>query len=95
MYVDQVGATYSSIDLLLEAAGTYAETLASTLQSASVPANRHLNDGTVDYAGESPDGGGPGLIVQWDDKQTFLDSNEIPGWGLPIDIFVREKPVSG
>jgi hypothetical protein len=93
IYVDLVGSTYTSVDQLLEAAGTWAETLKSTLQ-ASAP-NRHLNNGTVDYVAEGPDGSTVGLIVRWDEKQTGLDTNETPYWALPVDVFVREVPVSG
>jgi hypothetical protein len=100
LYVDLVGRSggFSTVHDLLEAAGAWADALCSTLRSS---ANNRSLGGLVDYVGESPaasDGlasQAAGIVVQWDDKGTGLDTNETPYWSLPVAVFVRERPALG
>jgi hypothetical protein len=91
MYVDLVGATYTSVGDLLAAAAAWAEDVTVALQASEQ--SRSLA-GAVDYVGEGEDGG-DGLVVRWDEKSAFVDTNNTPGWGVPVDVYVRELPVLG
>jgi hypothetical protein len=91
VWVNTVDTENDNTDQLMERCATFAEALRTTLAASAQ--SRQLNSpGLIACAGWNPDGGGAGIIVDWDGRYRGLDTNSVPFWAIPIDIWVQEQP---
>lgn len=89
IYIDQMGATYTTANQIETAAAAFADLLGDTLAS-SITHRTLGNAGAIAWAGE-----GQGVITQYDEGLWGRDDEDQEIYRLPIDIDVLEQDETG